>query len=66
MKKMSTRIIITVLICSIFMSLVVGATSMLRSIDIISKESRKNLHNTEQIYADAFNQQLVIYEKNSN
>ena len=63
MKKMSTRIIITVLMCSIFMSVVVGVTSILRSMDVIEKESRANLQNTEQVYADTFNQQLAIYEK---
>ena len=63
MKKMSTRIIITVLICSIFMSLVVGTTSIIRSMMVIEKEARENLNSTEQVYADSFNQQLTIYEK---
>lgn len=63
MKGIARRIIVTVLLCSIFMSIIVGATSLVRSMSIIEKESRENLKGTEQIYADIINEQLSIYEK---
>ena len=66
MKKMSTRIVLTVLICSIFMSVLVGATSMYRSMKVIEKESRQNLLSTQQVYADVFNEQLSVYEKTAS
>ncbi|WP_353094322.1 hypothetical protein [Tissierella praeacuta] len=38
MKKISTRIVLTVLSCAIAMSLVVGVTSIIRSMDVIEKK----------------------------
>lgn len=63
MKKIGTRIILTVLICSMFMSIIVGATSIFRSGAVIEKESKENLYSTQQMYAGIFNEQLSIYEK---
>ena len=62
MKKISTRIVLTVLICSIAMSVLVGVTSIVRSIAVIEKESKANLLATGQIYAEKFNEDLAIYE----
>ncbi len=62
MKKISTRIVLTVLICSILMSLLVGVTSILRSMDIIEKEAKENLLEKSQVYTGQFNEDLVYYE----
>ncbi len=41
MRKISTRIVITVLICSMVMSIIVGATSIIRSRSVIERSKRK-------------------------
>lgn len=63
MKKISTRIVVTVLICSMVMSIIVGATSIIRSRSVIEKEARENLHMTQQVYADNINKEINIYER---
>lgn len=62
MKKISTRIILTVLICSMVMSVLVGATSMVRSKAAIEKEAKENLLAVGKIYTGSFNEDLVHYE----
>lgn len=62
MKKISTRIILIVLVCSISMSLLVGITSMFNSIRVIKKESKEKLLNTAKIYSGRFNEDLVLFE----
>lgn len=62
MKKISTRIVLTVLICSILMSLVVGVTSIFKSMDVIEKEAKENLFEKSQVYTGQFNEDLVYYE----
>lgn len=66
MKKISTRIVVTVLMCSIAMSLVVGVTSVFKSVSVIQEEARKNLVGTAQIYAEEFNKDLILYEGTLN
>lgn len=62
MKKISTKIILTVLVCSIVMSAVVGIASILRSINVIEQEAKDNLLATGQVYANDFDQDLLVYE----
>lgn len=62
MKKINTRIISTVLVCSIVMSVVVGVTSMLRSMNVIEEEAKNSLFATGKTYAKEFNEDLVVYE----
>lgn len=62
MKKISTRIILTVLICSLAMSVIVGVSSIFRSTHVIEKEARDNLIATTQVYANAINEDLALYE----
>ncbi len=62
MKKINTRIILTVLVCSIVTSVVVGVTSMLRSISVIEDEAKDSLFATGETYAKEFNEDLVVYE----
>ncbi|WP_406243515.1 methyl-accepting chemotaxis protein [Tissierella carlieri] len=66
MKKISTRIILTVLSCAIAMSLVVGGTSIFRSIRVIEENAKENLLSTAQIYSGCFNEDLVLYEGTHN
>ncbi|WP_074349789.1 methyl-accepting chemotaxis protein [Proteiniborus sp. DW1] len=63
MKKISTRIILTVLLCSIVMSLMVGASSIIRSMNVIEEEARNNLIATTQTYAKEINEDLAVYEE---
>lgn len=62
MKKISSRIVLIVLICSISMSLIVGLTSIVRSKDAIEKEAKENLLSTSKTYAEYFSQDLILYE----
>ena len=50
MKKISTRIVLIVLICSIVTSLVVGVASIIRSIDVIENQAKSLLEHQVQIY----------------
>ena len=62
MKKINTRIIITVLICSRATSMIVGISSIIRSSDGIEKEARNSLIATTQVYAEGINEDLEVYE----
>jgi len=62
MKKISTKIILVVLICSAVMSVVVGVTSIIRSTNVIGNEAKNNLLATVQNYTKEFNKDLAIYE----
>ena len=62
MKKIGTRIILIVLICSISMSLLVGITSMIRSMSVIEKESKASLLATVEVHTEKFDQDLILYE----
>ncbi|MCF6459834.1 methyl-accepting chemotaxis protein [Clostridium sp. Cult3] len=66
MKKISTRIIIIVLICSISMAGIVGATSMYRSMKVIEHEAKENLVEKAQVYGGNIDNRLVIYESTNN
>lgn len=62
MKKISTRIILTVLLCSVAMSVIVGVSSILRSTNVIEEEARNNLIATTQVYAENINEDFAVYE----
>ena len=62
MKKISTRIILIVLICSISMATIVGATSIFRSMKAIDAGSRENLLNKAEIHSENINNRLIVYE----
>lgn len=62
MKKISTRIVLTVLSCAIAMSLVVGVTSIIRSMDVIEKEVKSSLDYSTQLYMKDYNSNLAFYE----
>lgn len=62
MKKIGTRIILIVLLCSISMSLLVGITSMIRSMSVIEKESKASLLATVETHTEKFDQDLILYE----
>lgn len=62
MKKISTRIVIIVLVCSIVTSLVVGITSIFRSIDVIQNKAKSILEYQVQIYSNNYNTNLEFYE----
>lgn len=62
MRKIGTRIIVTVLVCSISMALMVGVISIFRSAQIIEKEAKENLITKVETYAREFNEDLVLYE----
>lgn len=61
--KISSKIVLAVLIISIIMSVIVGGTSILRSKSVIEKEARNNLESTQQVYADKVNEQVIVYER---
>jgi len=61
-KKISTKIIVIVLICSMAMSIMVGITSVSRSKNVIEKEARNNLYVLGKSYAMEFNKDLAVYE----
>ncbi|WP_333657109.1 methyl-accepting chemotaxis protein [Tissierella praeacuta] len=62
MKKISTRIVLTVLICSIVMSLLVGITSIFRSKHVIEEEVKSAINYRTQLYARDYNESLDFYE----
>lgn len=62
MKKISTRIILTVLLCSITMAAIVGVSSILKSTDVIGEEARNNLIATTQVHTENINEDLAVYE----
>jgi len=62
MKKISTKIILAVLLCSIAMSVIVGASSIIRSMNVIEEEARNSLLNATQAYAKDINEALAVYE----
>lgn len=62
MRKIGSRIVLIVLICSMSMSLLVGVMSTMRSRNIIEREAKENLLATSQTYSEIFNQDLILYE----
>lgn len=62
MKKISTKIIAVVLICSIAMAIMVGSASILRSKLAIEREARKHLLAVGESYTKEFNKDLAVYE----
>lgn len=62
MKKISTRIILTVLLCSIVMSVVVGVSSIIRSGDVIENAAKDNLIAMTEVYAAGIDEDLMVYE----
>jgi methyl-accepting chemotaxis protein len=62
MKKIGTRIIATVLFCSIAMASIVGFISILRSRNVIEKIAKESLLKEGQVHSESFNNELIIYE----
>lgn len=62
MRKISTKIVLTVLICSMLMSIVVGTTSIIRSANVIEKEAKAGLFDKVQVYANNYNKDISLYE----
>lgn len=62
MKKISTKIILIVLICSISMATIVGVTSISRSMRVIEAGARENLLDKAEIHSENINNELIIYE----
>lgn len=62
MKKISTKIIVIVLVCSIAMSLLVGITSILGSKKVVEEEVKSNLDYITQLNAKDYNSNLDFYE----
>lgn len=62
MKKISTKIIAVVLICSMAMAVIVGITSVSRSKKAIEMEARNSLLAIGDSYAKEFNKDLAIFE----
>lgn len=62
MKKISTRIILTVLLCSISMAVLVGTVSMFKSLAIVERDARQNLLETTRIYGAEIDEDLIKYE----
>mgnify|MGYP001011255722 CR=1 FL=1 len=60
MKKISTRIILLVLLCSIPMA--VGATSIYRSMKAIEDLARDNLVEEAKNHSESINKKLLVYE----
>ncbi len=66
MKKISTRIILMVLICSIGIASIVGFTSIFRSMNAIQKEAEESLFEKGNVHSEDFNKKLSIYETVNN
>ena len=66
MKKISTRIILLVLACSIPMAAIVGATSMHRSMKSIEASARENLLEKVEVHSGNISNKLIIYENTNN
>ena len=62
MKKISTKIILIVLICSISMATIVGVTSISRSMRVIEAGARENLLDKAEIHSENINNTLIAYE----
>lgn len=62
MKKISTRIILTVLICSISMALLVGTVSMFKSLSIVERDARQKILETTKIHGGEIDNDLIKYE----
>lgn len=62
MKKMSTRIMLVVLFCSVGLAAVIGGTSILRSKTAIEYEAKASLLNEVELNAKVFNEDLIRYE----
>ena len=62
MKKISTKIILTALICSIMMSLFVGITGIRRIRPVLEENARDYLYEKVQVYSSSFNESILTYE----
>ena len=62
MKKISTRITIIVLACSISMAAIVGATSIYKSIGVIEDKAKENLFEKVEVHSGDIDNRLVVFE----
>lgn len=63
MKKINSRIVLTVLVCSILMSTIVGVSSIFRSKKAIENEATDYLIAETNSYTNEFNSHLLVYEE---
>lgn len=62
MKRIGTRIILTVLISSITMSLLVGGLTTIRVVNVIQREAKENLLQMARVYGKTFDEGISSYE----
>jgi len=62
MKRIGTRIILTVLISTITMSLLVGGLTTIRVVNVIQREAKENLLQMARIYGKTFDEGISSYE----
>ncbi len=62
MKKISSRIIMTVLLCSITMAVLVGLSSIIRSVTVIEDEALNGLLANGKSISRELSEDLVVYE----
>jgi len=62
MKRIGTRIIPTVLISSITMSLLVGGLTTIRVVNVIQREAKENLLQMARVYGKTFDEGISSYE----
>ena len=62
MKKISTRITIIVLACSISMAAIVGVTGIYRSIGTIEDKAKENLFEKVELHSGDIDNRLVVFE----
>lgn len=66
MRRISTRIILTVLISSISMSLLVGGLTALRTVSVIQRDSKDNLLEMARVYGKTFDEGIVSYQSTAS
>lgn len=62
MKRIGTRIILTVLISSITMSLLAGGLTTIRVVNVIQREAKENLLQMARVYGKTFDEGISSYE----
>ena len=62
MKRIGIRIILTVLISTITMSLLVGGLTTIRVVNVIQREAKENLLQMARIYGKTFDEGISSYE----
>jgi methyl-accepting chemotaxis protein len=66
MRKISSKIIASIVICCIFLASSIGGISIIRSKSVIKKEAEKNLASMAENYARKFNEKVLKIEDATN